>query len=203
MPPALTPLHPALAAAPAAGGEGSHNLLLPETPDLLWGTVAFLIIAIVLIRYALPRFTKVLDERTRRIQEGLELAEKTKGERADAELKAARLLEDARHEAARIREDAQAQAKEIVAVAREAAQGEAGKAMDAAERQIQADRQAAQISLRADVGLLASSLAEKIVGEHLKDTELSARVIDRFLDELEAAPAGERRATTTSDGAVR
>ena len=76
--------------------------------------------------------------------------------------------------------------------------------MDAAERQIQAEKQAAQISLRTDVGLLASTLAERIVGEQLKDAELSARVIDRFLDGLEAAPAGERRvAPTAGDGAVR
>ena len=155
-------------------------MLLPETSDLVWGTVAFVIIAVVLLRYALPRFTKVIDERTRRIEEGLELADKAKEDQTNAELKAARLVEDARRDAAKIREDAQAQAQEIVAAAREAAQGEAGKALDAAERQIQADKQAAQISLRTDVGLLASSLAEKIVGEQLKDTELSARVIDRF-----------------------
>ena len=199
-------LNAANAVLPAAseGGEESGNMLLPETSDLVWGTVAFVIIAVVLLRYALPRFTKVLDERTRRIEEGLELAERAKGDQADAELKAARLVEDARRDAAKIREDAQAQAQEIVAAAREAAQGEAGKALDAAERQIQADKQAAQISLRTDVGLLASSLAEKIVGEQLKDTELSARVIDRFLDGLEAAPAGERRvAPTAGDGAVR
>ena len=197
-------LNAANAVLPAAseGGEESGNMLLPETSDLVWGTVAFVIIAVVLLRYALPRFTKVLDERTRRIEEGLELADKAKEDQTNAELKAARLVEDARRDAAKIREDAQAQAQEIVAAAREAAQGEAGKALDAAERQIQADKQAAQISLRTDVGLLASSLAERIVGEHLKDTELSARVIDRFLDELEAAPAGERRATT-GDGAVR
>ncbi|MBF0943292.1 MAG: F0F1 ATP synthase subunit B, partial [Actinomyces sp.] len=47
-------------------------------------------------------------------------------------------------------------------------------------------RQAAQISLRSDVGLLASELAEKLVGEHLENTDLTARVVDRFLDELEA-----------------
>lgn len=179
-------------------------MLLPHSYDLLWGTVSFVIIAVVLIMYALPRFTKVLDERTRRIEEGLELAERAKGDQADAELKAARLVEDARRDAARIREDAQAEAKKIIATAREAAQGEAGKAMDAAERQIQAEKQAAQISLRTDVGLLASTLAERIVGEQLKDAELSARVIDRFLDGLEAAPAGERRAAPTAgDGAVR
>lgn len=183
-------LNAANAVLPAAseGGEESGNMLLPETSDLVWGTVAFVIIAVVLLRYALPRFTKVLDERTRRIEEGLELADKAKEDQTNAELKAARLVEDARRDAAKIREDAQAQAQEIVAAAREAAQGEAGKALDAAERQIQADKQAAQISLRTDVGLLASSLAEKIVGEQLKDTELSSRVIDRFLDDLEAAP---------------
>ncbi|WP_315209398.1 F0F1 ATP synthase subunit B [Actinomyces massiliensis] len=198
-------LNAANAVLPAAseGGEESGNMLLPETSDLVWGTVAFLIIAVVLLRYALPRFTKVLDERTRRIEEGLELADKAKEDQTNAELKAARLVEDARRDAAKIREDAQAQAQEIVAAAREAAQGEAGKALDAAERQIQADKQAAQISLRTDVGLLASSLAEKIVGEQLKDTELSARVIDRFLDDLEAAPNGEQSVAPTGEGAVR
>ncbi|WP_017194814.1 F0F1 ATP synthase subunit B [Actinomyces massiliensis] len=198
-------LNAANAVLPAAseGGEESGNMLLPETSDLVWGTVAFVIIAVVLLRYALPRFTKVLDERTRRIEEGLELADKAKEDQTNAELKAARLVEDARRDAAKIREDAQAQAQEIVAAAREAAQGEAGKALDAAERQIQADKQAAQISLRTDVGLLASSLAEKIVGEQLKDTELSARVIDRFLDDLEAAPSGRQSVAPTGEGAVR
>jgi ATP synthase F0, B subunit len=198
-------LNAANAVLPAAseGGEESGNMLLPETSDLVWGTVAFVIIAVVLLRYALPRFTKVLDERTRRIEEGLELADKAKEDQSNAELKAARLVEDARRDAAKIREDAQVQAQEIVAAAREAAQGEAGKALDAAERQIQADKQAAQISLRTDVGLLASSLAEKIVGEQLKDTELSARVIDRFLDDLEAAPSGEQGVAPTGEGAVR
>lgn len=175
------------AASESASGE-EHSLLLPHTYDLVWGTISFAIVALVLIKYVLPRFAKVLDERTTRIEEGLALADKAKEDQAGAEQKAARLVEDARREAASIREDAQAQAKEIIAEARTAAAGEAGKAMDAAQRQIQADRQAAQISLRTDVGLLASDLAEKIIGEQLTDSELSARVIDRFLDDLEEAP---------------
>ena len=86
-------LNAANAVLPAAseGGEESGNMLLPETSDLVWGTVAFVIIAVVLLRYALPRFTKVLDERTRRIEEGLELADKAKEDQSNAELKAARL----------------------------------------------------------------------------------------------------------------
>ena len=51
--------------------------------------------------------------------------------------------------------------------------------------------QAAQISLRSDVGMLATELAEKIVGEQLKDTALTARVVDRFLDDLEKESSAE------------
>ena len=176
------------AVMPAAAPEGIF-LFIPHLADLVWGTVCFVVIAVVLIKYALPRFNAIVDERTRTIEEGLALAEKAKGDQKGAELKAARLVEDARVEAAKIREKAQGEAKQIIAEARADAAGEAGRALDAARRQIQAERQAAQISLRTDVGLLASELAEKLIGEHLADAGLSSRVIDRFLDELETVPA--------------
>lgn len=175
------------AAMPASAPEGIF-LFIPHLADLVWGTVCFVVIAVVLIKYALPRFNAILDERTRRIEEGLALADKAKGDQKNAELKAARLVEDARVEAATIREKAQAEAKQIIAEARAAASGEADRIMEAAERQIQADRQAAQISLRTDVGLLATELAERLIGEHLADAGLSSRVIDRFLDEIETVP---------------
>ena len=41
-------------------------------------------------------------------------------------------------------------------------------------------------SLRAEVGTLATELASRIVGEALADSARQSRVIDRFLDELEA-----------------
>ena len=145
----------------------------------------------------------MLDERTRKIEEGLELADRARSNQEDAERKAARLIEDARREAAGLRAAAQNEAKEIIAQARADAQKEASRAMEAAERQIRADKQAAEISLHTDVGLLASDLAERIVGEQLTDTALSARVIDRFLDDLEKAPARARRADAAGYGAVR
>jgi F-type H+-transporting ATPase subunit b len=49
---------------------------------------------------------------------------------------------------------------------------------------------AAQASLRTEVGTLATDLASKIVGEALEDDDRSARVVDRFLADLEAQQAG-------------
>ena len=168
------------------GGQGGGTaFILPHAHEIFWAAVVLLLILLVVGRYALPRLYAVLDERAQRIQEGLDLADKAKQDQADAEKRATRLVDEARHEAARIRDNAQGEAKEIIAKARTDAQAEAAGIVEGAQRQILAEKQAAQISLRTDVGMLASTLAERIVGEQLSDTALSERVIDRFLDELE------------------
>ena len=168
------------------GGQGGGTaFILPHAHEIFWAAVVLLLILLVVGRYALPRLYAVLDERAQRIQEGLDLADKAKQDQADAEKRATRLVDEARREAARIRDNAQGEAKEIIAKARTDAQAEATGIIEGAQRQILAEKQAAQISLRTDVGMLASTLAERIVGEQLSDTALSERVIDRFLDELE------------------
>ena len=171
--------------AAESGQGGGTAFILPPLYEIFWAAIVLLLILLVVGRFALPRLYAVLDERARRIQEGLDLADKAKQDQADAEKRATRLVDEARREAARIRDNAQSEAKEVVAQARTDAQTEAAGILQGAQRQILADKQAAQISLRTDVGMLASTLAERIVGEQLKDTALSERVIDRFLDELE------------------
>lgn len=168
---------------------GGTSFLLPPLYEVFWAAVALLLILLVVGRFGLPRIYGLLDERAERIRKGLDLTAQAEENQAAAAKRAARLVEEARLEAAAIRQDAQDQAKEIIAQARTSAQAEAAAIQEGARRQILAEKQAAQISLRTDVGMLASSLAERIVGEQLRDTELSARVIDRFLDELDQAPA--------------
>ena len=165
---------------------GGISVVLPPLYVIFWSALILLIILLVVGRYALPRIYSMIDERREAIQEGLEAAEKARADSAAASREKDELLRDAQAEAHQIREDARAQAQQIIAQARNEALAEAQRVQDAAQRQILAERQAAQISLRSDVGLLASELAEKLVGEHLENTDLTARVVDRFLDELEA-----------------
>ncbi len=181
---------PAIVSAAAQGQDaGGASFLLPPLYEVFWAAVVLLLILLVVGRYALPRVYRTLDERAERIQQGLDLTAKAQEDQAGAEQRAARIVEEARREAASIRESAHSEAAAIIQAARQEAQGEAGKAMAAADQQIRAEQQAARTALRNDVGLLASDLAAKIVGEQLSDTELSRRVIDRFLDDLEADPA--------------
>ena len=161
------------------GSVGGIGVVLPPLYEIFWSALILLGILLVVGLYALPRIYSMIDQRRDAIQEGLDNAEKAREDLSLASRKKDEMLRDAQAEAHQIREDARAQAQQIVAQARLDAQVEAQRVQDA-------ERQAAQISLRSDVGLLASELAEKLVGEHLENTDLTARVVDRFLDELEA-----------------
>ena len=173
----------------AEGDFDGMSVILPPFGEIFWGALVLLAILLVVGKYALPKIYSVLDERQAKIEEGLGAAERAREDRSLAALERDELLRDANAEAQKTRERAVEDAKRILADAREEARVESQRILESGQRQISAERQAAEISLRTDVGLLATELAEKIVGEQLKDTALSARVVDRFLDELEESTA--------------
>ncbi|MDC4232855.1 F0F1 ATP synthase subunit B [Actinomyces sp. B33] len=174
-----------LVAAEEAGGLA---VVLPPLYEIFWSALVLLVVLLVVGRYALPRLYDTMDRRQAAIQEGLDAAARAKADQAAAARERDEILRVAQAEAAEIRRQAAEDAKGIVAAARTEAQAEAARVLDNAQRQILAEKQAAEITLRSDVGLLATELAEKIVGEHLADAGLTARVVDRFLDDLESQP---------------
>ncbi|MGD0706318.1 MAG: F0F1 ATP synthase subunit B [Trebonia sp.] len=172
--------------------DSTQNPLIPTGSELILGVVCFVIVFGILGKMLLPRITKTLSEREDAIQGGINRADEAQAE-AQAVLQQYRAqLDDARHEASRIREDAHEQGAQIIAEMRERAEAEARRITDAAQSQIEADRQQALVSLRSEVGSLATELASRIVGESLADTARQSRMVDRFLDEIEAGTAGAR-----------
>jgi len=170
-----------------ATGEEGLNPLVPHPIEIIIGLVVFGLLFLAIKKFVVPNFEKTYAERTTAIEGGLKQAE-TKQAEADAKLaELEKQLGDARHEAARIREEAREQGARIVSDLREQAQAEHTRIVDHGKTQIEAERQAAVASLRAEVGALATQLAGRIVGESLDDDERSARVVDRFLVDLESS----------------
>jgi F-type H+-transporting ATPase subunit b len=172
--------------------DATQDPLIPTGSELILGIVCFAIVFGILGKMLLPRITKTLSEREDAIQGGINRADEAQAE-AQAVLQQYRAqLDDAKHEAARMREDAREAGAQIIAEMRQRAEAEARRITEAAQSQIEADRQQALISLRAEVGSLATELASRIVGESLTDTARQGRMVDRFLDEIEAGTAGAR-----------
>ncbi len=169
----------------AGGGTASSDPLFPTAPEFIIGTILFFLVFGVLARVLLPRAQQMLAQRTELIEGGLARAEEQQAEAAQVLDQYRQQLAEARHEAARMREDAREQGAQIIAEMREQAQAEARRVTEAAQAQIEAERQQALTALRAEVGILATELASRIVGESLADEARRNRMVDRFLDELE------------------
>ncbi len=172
---------------------GGADVLLPPFHEIFWSALIMLGLWLVLGK-ALPKIYAMLDERQEKIDAGLNAADKAREDAALAKREREETLRQAQEEAKEIRDGAHQDAGRIVAQAHHEAQLEAQRIAEAANRQIEAERMSAEISLRRDVGSMATDLAERIIGEQLKDQELSRRVVDRFMDEveneLEQAPVG-------------
>jgi F-type H+-transporting ATPase subunit b len=179
------------------------NPLVPAWPELIIGTISFLIVFAVLGKVLLPRIQKTLADRTNAIEGGLKRAEDAQAEAQEVLDQYRQQLADARQEAARLREQAQEQGAAIIADMREVAQTEARRIIDSAHQQIETDRMLALQALRTDVGAMAVDLASRVVGESLEDVARQRRIVDRFIEGLDqpdadgASPdADEARSTT-------
>jgi len=171
----------------AGGGEETPNPLIPAIYDIVWSAVCFVVILLVVWKVALPKVTKMLDERSAAIEGNIAKADEAQKQAEAALAEYTAQLAEARKEAGTIRDAAREDGKKIVAEAKEAATTEAARIQTAASTQIEAERQAAFVSLRGEVGTLALSLAGNVIGESLNDDKKATAVVDRFLADLEAS----------------
>lgn len=169
-----------------AAAEGA-NPLIPNIWEILVTLLGFAVLMFIVVKFVVPMFEKTYAERTEAIEGGLAKAEAAQAEASAALDEYKQQLIDARTEANRIREEARAEGAQILADLKAKAAAESARIMEQSQAAIEAERQAAVVSLRSEVGSLATELASKIVGESLADDARSARVVDRFLDELETS----------------
>ncbi|GAA3943461.1 F0F1 ATP synthase subunit B [Pseudoclavibacter caeni] len=178
-----------IALTAVTGAEEEHNLLVPAVYDWSLSLIIFLIILVFVWKAVVPKLQKVLDERSEKIEGGIQQAEKAQQE-ASAALEAYNAqLAEARIEAQRIRDDARAEGTQIVTELRQQATEEARRISEQAQAQIVADRQAAFDQLKSEVGVLSVDLASRVVGQSLTDDQKAHAVVEHFLNDLEKSEA--------------
>jgi F-type H+-transporting ATPase subunit b len=180
---------------------GDQNPVIPNGTELILGAVSFAVVFFFLYIKVLPGIKKLLDERTEAIEGGLQKAEVAQAEAERIKTEFTAKLAESRHEAAEVRAKAQAEGAALVDKAREEAVKQRESIVAAGQAQLAADRNSAVSVLKADLGKLAVELADKIIGERATDAALQERVIDRFLDELDAR-LGTAETTAAGTGAA-
>jgi F-type H+-transporting ATPase subunit b len=159
------------------------SLLNPNVGLVIWLSIVFLLLLLVLRRFAWGPITSALEERERTIDESIQRAEKALAEakqiqadnekaRREAEQDAQRILREARETADRLRSEEVEKTRAQIRQMQEQAQAE-----------IEREKQGALNELRAEVADLAIQAAGKIIRENL-DGERQRRLVDNFIDEL-------------------
>ena len=169
--------------------EGPVNPVIPHPAEIILGLVAFLLLLFVIKKFVSPRFEALYEERTAKIEGGIEKAEQAQAEAQRTLEQYKEQLAEARAEAARIRDDARAEGLQIVEELREQAQAESSRIIAQGQHQLDAQRAQIVAELRADLGRTAVELASKVVGESLEDDSRRRGTVDRFLNELDAVAA--------------
>lgn len=175
-----------LAVPAQAFAEESSNkaeILIPKMAEFIPALIAFLIIWVVLAKFAWPQILSMMDERGKRIQESLDEAETTKKKAIASRKEYDELVTDARRKSADIvleaRKDAEAERARIIDAAHKEAEDIIAKAHANAED----ERNAIYAAAAASIADLSVSVASKIVGETLDQDGEQRRLIERYVKE--------------------
>lgn len=145
--------------------------------------VSFAILVWFTTKFIWPQLNHAIEERQKKVAEGLAAAERARAELKDADAKAAVEIKQARQQASEIVDKATQQANQIVDKARADALAEAARVKAAAADEIVSMQQRAREELRGWVGRLAIQGAEKIV-QHEIDPSAHKAMLDQLAAEI-------------------
>ena len=134
-------------------------------------------------RYVWPPITTALDERSKKIADGLAAADKAKADLQAAEMRVEAELKKARESATEVRAGAEKQAAGLMEEARAEAARIIAAAQKAAEEEASLAAQRAKEQLRDQVALLAVAGAERILRREI-DATRHAELLSNLKNEL-------------------
>lgn len=165
-------------------------LLLPPIEEVIVGAIAFVVLFLLLAKFAFPALKKGLEKRSDTIATDLKRAEEAKLEAEDVLAEYRKQLADARTEAAKIIEDGRKTADEMRKELLAKAEADAEQIRADGKRDIEAAKSQVSSELRGQVAALSVELAGRVIAKNL-DTAGQQQTIDEFLREVEALGAQE------------
>jgi F-type H+-transporting ATPase subunit b len=145
--------------------------------------VVFILLIWFTMKFVWPMILGPMNERERKIAQGLAAAEQGEQELTEARGKAETIVREARERAREIIDHAQHRANELVEQARGTATSEGVRLIAAAQQQIGLDTTHARESLRREVAGIAVGAAAKLLGREI-DAKKHADLLDQLAAEV-------------------
>ena len=160
------------------------DLLTPGTGLIIWQTFVFLLLVLLLAKFAWKPILGSLKEREESIQQALDSAEKAKIEMAALKSDNEKLLREAREERDKILREAREAANRLHDQAQSDAKKNADKIIDDAKAIIQTEKNAALRDVKTQVAMFSLEIAERLIKSNLKDDKTQKDLAETFIKDL-------------------
>lgn len=160
------------------------SLLTPHLGFFIWTLVAFVIVLLLLKKFAWKPILKSLNDREANIAGSIATAERVKGEMAQLQNENEALLARAREERGQLLKEARETKDRIISEAKEQAKDEANKIITEAQVAISAQKMAALTEVKNQVGQLVIEISEKILKRELAGKEAQEAHIRGLVDDV-------------------
>lgn len=160
------------------------ELVMPGVGVLFWTCLIFLILFLMLKKWAFPVINSMIKKREEKITSALEEAEATRKEMAELQRRNDEMLSEARSEKEKIIGQAKEFKRQIEDSSRQKAKAEYDRLMQAARADIEREKQAALEDLRVSVANLSLDMAEKVIGSELSDRDKQKELVEKGLKDL-------------------
>jgi F-type H+-transporting ATPase subunit b len=160
------------------------GLVTPGIGLVFWMTLTFILLLLILKKFAWKPIMQALKEREQGISSSLAMAKQTKAEMKQLQADNEKLLVQARIEREAILNDANKVKDQIINDAKTKAQSEADRIVEAARLNIESEKRAALTEIKTQVAELSIEIAEKVLGAELSNKQKQSELVEKQLQHL-------------------
>lgn len=169
----------------ASGEEGGGGGLLSVNPGLaFWTVLTFILLLLILKKFAWKPILAALDEREQKIKDSLQMAEKANEDAKQMIEENKKQLLLAEDEAKKIVEQSRVYAEKLKTQLLEESKVQSQKLIENASQEIERKKNEAFDQLKNQVADLSLSIAEKIMKQNV-DKNANAEMIKKYIDEIQ------------------
>ena len=159
------------------------DLITPDVGLLFWTLVSFIILYLILRKFAWGPILGAVKEREESIKAALDAADNAKKEMENLKADNEKILNEAKTEREAMLKEAREMKSKLISDAENEAKVKAKTMVEAAKTAIQNEKNSAMNELKNTVVDLSVGIAEKLISEELADKDKQLKMIEEILDD--------------------
>ncbi len=160
------------------------ELLMPALGYFVWTLIAFVIVFLVLRKFAWKPILSTLSDREKNIADAIATAERVKQEMAELKNENEALMQKAREERAIMLKEAKETRDKLVNEAKDQARVEANRILSDAQASIEQQKNAALMEVKNSIGNMVIEVTEKVIRRELSSKAEQEQYIRALANEL-------------------